>query len=136
LAFEAALTEAGVSYRANVARNGRMNGYSFSVPGWVDADGAQVWSAASRVSRDLRWAQLRETLGTPDPRIAYAMPARQTTAVPAAQAAPLTARERMAAAARATSTTTRSKGPKRPAPSPTAAARLPVPPQPRRGIGR
>jgi hypothetical protein len=136
LAFEAALTEAGVNYRANIARNGRMNGYSFSVPGWVDADGAQVWSAASRVSRDLRWAQLRETLGTPDPRIAYAMPARQTTAAPAAQAAPLTARERMAAAARSTSTTTRSKGPKRPAPSPTAAPRLPVPPQPRRGIGR
>ncbi|WP_420082948.1 relaxase/mobilization nuclease domain-containing protein (plasmid) [Streptomyces sp. JL4002] len=91
-AFETALAEAGVTYRANVARNGRMSGYSFSLPGWTDGEGEQVWAAASRVSRDLRWAQLDTVLGRPDPRIAYALPRPEQAAAvdqaPEVEAAP------------------------------------------------
>lgn len=78
-AFEAGLTEAGVSFRANVASTGRMNGYSFTLAGWTDGADEPVWVAASRVARDLRWAQLHQVLGDgparpqiPDPRIAFA----------------------------------------------------------------
>ena len=80
LAFEQALTEAGVDFRANTAKTGRMSGYSFSLPGWTDSEGGQVWSAASRVARDLRWADLGQTLGQPDPRVAYAVPAQSASA--------------------------------------------------------
>ncbi|MFG2768944.1 relaxase/mobilization nuclease domain-containing protein [Streptomyces sp. NPDC048350] len=126
MAFEAALTEAGVDFKANTARNGRMSGYSFSLPGWMDAEGGQVWAAASRVSRELRWSELGETLGNPDPRTTEATPAPAPEAaqepeparVPAqpnhppltsAQAAPspwLVGLGRRARAARAPSTTT------------------------------
>ncbi|MGW2204814.1 relaxase/mobilization nuclease domain-containing protein [Streptomyces sp. NPDC001774] len=77
-AFEAALEEAGVGYRANVAKGGRMSGYSFSLPGWTDGEGAQVWAAASKVSRELRWDELRSTLDNPDLRTAPATPAPAT----------------------------------------------------------
>jgi hypothetical protein len=57
--FETALEERGVLYRANVAPStGRMHGYSFSRQGWVDQDGEQVWVPASKVGKELRWAQL------------------------------------------------------------------------------
>ena len=56
--FEAALAERGVLYRANQSQTGRMHGYSFSRAGWIDAHGAQVWLAASKVGKELRWAQL------------------------------------------------------------------------------
>src|SRR5579872_6332580 len=56
--FEAALDQRGVLYRANQSETGRMHGYSFSRPGWTDATGEQVWLAASKVGKELRWAQL------------------------------------------------------------------------------
>ncbi|MFI6730910.1 relaxase/mobilization nuclease domain-containing protein [Streptomyces atratus] len=62
-AFESGLEDAGVSFRANVASTGRMNGYSFSLPSWTDAVGEQVWVPASKVARDLRWAQLKTVVG-------------------------------------------------------------------------
>ncbi|MFJ1717314.1 relaxase/mobilization nuclease domain-containing protein [Streptomyces sp. NPDC093108] len=77
-AFESGLEDAGVSFRANVASTGRMNGYSFSLPSWTDAAGEQVWVPASKVGRDLRWAQLKTVVGDllpPDtlaPRVAAA----------------------------------------------------------------
>ncbi|MFD8417540.1 relaxase/mobilization nuclease domain-containing protein [Streptomyces sp. NPDC059650] len=82
-AFEAGLADAGVEFRANVASTGRMNGYSFTLAGWVDGADEQVWVAASKVAKDLRWAQLHQVLGDgpaatpriPDPRIAFAAPA-------------------------------------------------------------
>ncbi|WP_055526617.1 relaxase/mobilization nuclease domain-containing protein [Streptomyces graminilatus] len=62
-AFESGLTDFGVSFRANVASTGRMNGYSFTLDGLVDGDGAQVWFPASKVAKDLRWAALHQVLG-------------------------------------------------------------------------
>ncbi|MFE3907205.1 relaxase/mobilization nuclease domain-containing protein [Streptomyces sp. NPDC059153] len=62
-AFESGLEDAGVSFRANVATTGRMNGYSFSLPSWTDAAGDQVWVPASKVARDLRWAELKTVVG-------------------------------------------------------------------------
>ncbi|MGV4930284.1 relaxase/mobilization nuclease domain-containing protein [Streptomyces sp. HJ7] len=62
-AFESGLTDAGIEYRANVASTGRMNGYSFTLPGWTDGDGAEVWVTASKVAKDLRWAELHQVLG-------------------------------------------------------------------------
>lgn len=146
LAFEQALAEAGVSYRANVGRNGRMSGYSFSLPGWQDSGGEQVWTSASRVSRDLSWARLDAALGRPDPRIAYALPPQpRQEQVPTAEeilaAAPEEVRfligvDLRVAAARARSTTV----PRRPGlRSPDWSAGLPpqaLPPQgPERGSG-
>lgn len=134
LAFEAALTEAGVSYRASVAKTGRMSGYSFTLPGWTDGRGDQVWAAASKVSRDLRWAQLGPVLGTPDPRTQWRLPAQQRQEVEAAkpQAGPPSRRDVSAAAARSRSTTTtRRTSPARPT-GPDGQPYRPEPPQPRR----
>ncbi|MFI9333043.1 relaxase/mobilization nuclease domain-containing protein [Kitasatospora sp. NPDC052868] len=61
-AFEAELRQHGVDYRANVASTGRMNGYSFSVPAWTDAEGAQVWVTASKTSKDYAWQKLGPVL--------------------------------------------------------------------------
>ncbi|NED04821.1 relaxase/mobilization nuclease domain-containing protein [Streptomyces sp. SID6648] len=150
LAFEQALTEAGVSYRANTAKTGRMAGYSFSLPGWTDADGGQVWSAASKVARDLRWSELGAALSQPDPRAAWALPpkvpaaARPVEASATAQAVTgasdprPTSRVVSAAAARSKSTTrTRTTQPPR---QPGSSAGAPaVPPQSQqhgRGRGR
>lgn len=82
-AFESGLEDAGVSFRANVASTGRMNGYSFTLAGWVDGADEQVWVAASKVAKDLRWAALAPVLGDasaatpriPDPRTEVAVPA-------------------------------------------------------------
>ncbi|MEE1784169.1 hypothetical protein PUR71_14865 [Streptomyces sp. SP17BM10] len=63
--FEQLLTEAGVEYRANVASTGRMNGYSFSLPSWTDAEGEQVWVTASKTAKDLAWQKLRPVLDPP-----------------------------------------------------------------------
>ncbi|WP_327310125.1 relaxase/mobilization nuclease domain-containing protein (plasmid) [Streptomyces sp. NBC_01298] len=90
-AFESGLEDAGVSFRANVASTGRMNGYSFTLAGWVDGSDEPVWVAASKVARDLRWADLGPVLGDgpaatpriPDPRIEFAV-------APAAAPAPST----------------------------------------------
>ncbi|MEU3137573.1 hypothetical protein ABZ691_33010, partial [Streptomyces sp. NPDC006854] len=70
-AFESGLADVGVSVRANVASTGRMNGYSFTLEGWTDGSGEQVWVAASKVARDLRWAQLKTVIGD-DPDFAVA----------------------------------------------------------------
>ncbi|WP_411107774.1 relaxase/mobilization nuclease domain-containing protein [Streptomyces sp. cmx-4-9] len=135
-AFEAALTAAGVEFRANT-KAGRMSGYSFSLPGWRDAADVQVWSSASKISRDLAWGQLRSVLGQPDPRLAYALPARPAVV---AQAPPATAQDRMAAAARAKSTTVpgsrRSPGPSFGAVPGTAPYRPGQQQEPRKGRGR
>ncbi|WP_331718169.1 relaxase/mobilization nuclease domain-containing protein (plasmid) [Streptomyces virginiae] len=81
-AFESGLEDAGVSFRANVAPStGRMSGYSFTLAGWVDGSDEPVWVAASKVARDLRWADLGPVLGEgpaaapriPDPRIEFAV---------------------------------------------------------------
>ncbi|MER6549559.1 relaxase/mobilization nuclease domain-containing protein [Streptomyces sp. NPDC001250] len=64
-AFESGLADAGVGFRANVASTGRMNGYSFTLEGWTDGTGAQVWFPASKVAKDLRWAALHQVLGDP-----------------------------------------------------------------------
>ncbi|WP_399553937.1 relaxase/mobilization nuclease domain-containing protein (plasmid) [Streptomyces anulatus] len=62
-AFESGLADVGVGVRANVASTGRMNGYSFTLEGWTDGSGEQVWVAASKVARELRWAQLKTVIG-------------------------------------------------------------------------
>ncbi|MFE3776132.1 relaxase/mobilization nuclease domain-containing protein [Streptomyces sp. NPDC059122] len=62
-AFETGLADAGINFRANEASTGRMNGYSFTLPGWTDGAGAQVWVTASKVAKDLRWAELHRVLG-------------------------------------------------------------------------
>ncbi|MCX5278427.1 relaxase/mobilization nuclease domain-containing protein [Streptomyces virginiae] len=79
-AFESGLEDAGVSCRANVASTGLMNGYSFTLAGWTDGTDAQVWVPASKVAKDLRWAELHQVLGDgpatpriPDPRIDFAV---------------------------------------------------------------
>ncbi|MFJ4577518.1 relaxase/mobilization nuclease domain-containing protein [Streptomyces sp. NPDC088846] len=66
-AFESGLTDAGVLYRANVASTGKMNGYSFTLENWTDGSGGQVWVAASKVARDLRWAELKTVVGELQP---------------------------------------------------------------------
>ncbi len=66
-AFESGLTDAGVSFRANVATTGRMNGYSFTLDGLADGAGEQIWFPASKVAKDLRWAALQPVLGDPPP---------------------------------------------------------------------
>lgn len=86
-AFESGLEDAGVSFRANVAPStGRMSGYSFTLAGWTDGDDAQVWVAASKVAKDLRWADLGKVLGdgpatptVPDPRAELVAAARATS---------------------------------------------------------
>lgn len=62
-AFESGLADVGVGFRANVASTGRMNGYSFTLEGWTDGSGEQVWFGASKVARELRWAQLKTVIG-------------------------------------------------------------------------
>ncbi|MGW7469539.1 relaxase/mobilization nuclease domain-containing protein [Streptomyces xantholiticus] len=80
-AFESGLADAGVDFRANVASTGRMNGYSFSLPRWTDGSGAQIWVPASKVAKDLKWAQLEKVIGelpptTVDPRVVRTAAAR------------------------------------------------------------
>lgn len=62
-AFESGLADVGVGFRANVASTGRMNGYAFTLEGWTDGSGQQVWVGASKVARELRWAQLKTVIG-------------------------------------------------------------------------
>ena len=99
--FEAQLSAAGVEFRANVASNGRMNGYAFHLPGWTDAAGEKIWLSASRVSRDLRWNDLSACIGTgePDPRATWALPAQPHRAEAPAQEAPKPAPDAEAAEA-------------------------------------
>ncbi|WP_327419703.1 relaxase/mobilization nuclease domain-containing protein [Streptomyces sp. NBC_01233] len=105
-AFESGLEDAGVSFRANVSPStGRMNGYSFTLAGWVDGSDEPVWVAASKVARDLRWADLGPVLGDgpatpriPDPRIEFAVaPAAAPATSTGLQNGPT--REELAAAA-------------------------------------
>lgn len=56
--FERELAAAGVRSRANVSTSGRMNGYSFTLDGWTDTTGAEVWLPASKVHKSLRWGDL------------------------------------------------------------------------------
>ena len=69
-AFEAAI-EANpitrVQVRRNVAKTGRMNGYSFNLPGYTDAAGEPIWLPASKLDRGLSWSQLEKTLTGPRP---------------------------------------------------------------------
>ncbi|MFC5174981.1 relaxase/mobilization nuclease domain-containing protein [Streptomyces mutomycini] len=66
-AFESGLADAGVEFRANVASTGRMNGYSLTLAGWTDGADEQVWVPASKVAKDLRWAQLKTVIGDEPP---------------------------------------------------------------------
>ncbi|MFG2919604.1 relaxase/mobilization nuclease domain-containing protein [Kitasatospora sp. NPDC048298] len=61
-AFEAELRQRGVDFRANEASTGRMNGYSFSIPAWTDAEGGQVWVTASKTAKDFAWQKLSPVL--------------------------------------------------------------------------
>ncbi|MFD5468234.1 relaxase/mobilization nuclease domain-containing protein [Kitasatospora sp. NPDC127059] len=61
-AFEAELRQRGVDFRANEASTGRMNGYSFSVPAWTDAEDVQVWVTASKTAKDFAWQKLGPVL--------------------------------------------------------------------------
>ncbi|MFZ2530017.1 MAG: relaxase/mobilization nuclease domain-containing protein [Rhodococcus sp. (in: high G+C Gram-positive bacteria)] len=69
-AFEKALASnpvATVEFRRNVASTGRMNGYSFHLPGYVDAVGEPIWLPASKLDRRLSWSQLQKVLDGPQP---------------------------------------------------------------------
>nr|WP_176451390.1 relaxase/mobilization nuclease domain-containing protein [Rhodococcus rhodochrous] len=69
-AFEAALAAnpiTRVQVRRNVASTGRMNGYSFNLPGYTDAAGEPIWLPASKLDRRLSWSQLEKTLTGPRP---------------------------------------------------------------------
>jgi len=63
--FETALDRVGVGYRANTAATGRVSGYSFSLPGHVDPDGAAVWFRASQLDRGLSWSKVAPVLEAP-----------------------------------------------------------------------
>jgi len=63
--FETALERVGVGYRANTAATGRVSGYSFTLPGHVDLDGATVWFRASQLDRGLSWSKVASLLETP-----------------------------------------------------------------------
>ncbi|MQS18086.1 hypothetical protein F7Q99_39410 [Streptomyces kaniharaensis] len=78
-AFEAELRHLGVDFRANVASNGRMNGYSFSLPTWTDADGAQIWITASKAAKDLSWNRLKAVIEPPLPPDQPPVPPRLRT---------------------------------------------------------
>ncbi|WP_432497802.1 relaxase/mobilization nuclease domain-containing protein [Kineococcus auxinigenes] len=60
--FEAALEVAGVQHRASVASTGRVSGYSFHLPGHVDAAGEAVWLKASQVDKALSWGKVAPLL--------------------------------------------------------------------------
>lgn len=60
--FEAALDEAGVAWRVNVASTGRVSGYSFHLPGHTDTHGQEVWWKASQLDKTLAWSQTRLVL--------------------------------------------------------------------------
>lgn len=66
--FEHELTEQGVLFRANVSgpteRNphGKMNGYSYRLPGHTDAEGHPVWFKASKLGQRYGWAQTEHRL--------------------------------------------------------------------------
>lgn len=69
-AFEAVLASnpvASVQFQRNVASTGRMNGYSFNLPGYVDADGEPIWLPASKLDRRLSWSQLDKALTGQEP---------------------------------------------------------------------
>ena len=74
-AFEAVVArnpfKATVEFRRNVASTGRMNGYSFRMAGYNDAEGKPIWLPASKLSRDLSWSKLKKDLDgdVPDRRI-------------------------------------------------------------------
>jgi hypothetical protein len=64
-AFEAVLASnpiTKVQVRRNVASTGRMNGFSFNLPGYVDAGGKSIWLPASKLVRGLSWSQLEKVL--------------------------------------------------------------------------
>ncbi|MET9618897.1 relaxase/mobilization nuclease domain-containing protein [Kitasatospora indigofera] len=66
-AFEAELTARGIDHRANVASTGRMNGYSLSLPSWLDGDGVQIWVPASKAGRELAWGKLGPVIARQEP---------------------------------------------------------------------
>jgi hypothetical protein len=69
-AFEQALAAnpiTRVQVRRNVAKTGRMNGYSFNLPGYVDSAGEPIWLPASKLDRGLSWSQLETVLTGPSP---------------------------------------------------------------------
>ncbi|WP_432507525.1 relaxase/mobilization nuclease domain-containing protein [Kineococcus arenarius] len=72
--FEAALQRAGVGYRANQAANGRVSGYSFTLPGHTDAQGEAVWFRASQLDRALSWSKVAPVLEAPAPAPAVQVP--------------------------------------------------------------
>ncbi|MFJ3221334.1 relaxase/mobilization nuclease domain-containing protein [Kitasatospora sp. NPDC086801] len=65
--FEQHLAGLGVLFKANRASTGRMNGYSFSLPGWQARGGVPVFVKASEVAPDLAWSKLSPVLARQDP---------------------------------------------------------------------
>jgi hypothetical protein len=60
--WEHQLADQGVLFAASTTRDGTVIGYRVSLPGWVDADGEQVWLKASQVDRALSWTRVRAEL--------------------------------------------------------------------------
>ncbi|MFD0485713.1 relaxase/mobilization nuclease domain-containing protein, partial [Kineococcus sp. GCM10028916] len=83
--FEAALTEAGVTARANVASTGRVSGYSFALAepqdSHRDAAGEQVWFKGSALGRELSWTRLEPVLTAPAPAVEQAVRQARAQAV-------------------------------------------------------
>lgn len=61
------LEQRGVMFRAATTKDGKVTGYSVSLPGWTDAAGAQIWLKASAVDRQLSWSKVRRVLGADQP---------------------------------------------------------------------
>lgn len=75
--FEALLAEQQVLFRANVASTGRMSGYSFGLPGHVNAQGEQVWFKASQLDKELSWKNLNGVLESRLPEPRYDVPEKK-----------------------------------------------------------
>lgn len=75
--FEQLLDQEQVLFKANVASTGRMSGYSFALPGNVNADGEQVWFKASQLARSFAWSKMSERLDKPLPEPNVAVPEKK-----------------------------------------------------------
>lgn len=61
--FEAALSEQGVSFRANIASTGRVSGYSYGLDGHRDRAGEPVFYKGSQLGKDYSWARSSKRMG-------------------------------------------------------------------------
>lgn len=71
--YEAALSEKGIHFRVNVAKTGRVSGYSYGLDGHRDQDGQQVFFKGSQLGKEFSWLQSQKRLDE--------LPARHTTGI-------------------------------------------------------